>query len=500
VTAAAPIDDHLAGRRRAAQLMHALELIAQVPGEELDAVVRVAATVTGLAYGTVNLLDESVQYQLSCHGFAGGTSPREDALCDLMLRQEPRVRTFSDLSVEPGLQYNPWVDGRRGQVRAYATAPLELDGTVLGTLCVFDPEPHDLADEQTARLGDLATVVVGIFRRRQQAQRLAALATESETARAETEAAHTELARRAAFTRALLEAFPVGVVATDAEGRVTTFNRLGREWHGVADRDLPADLRVGDLPALFDLVDAEGVPVPAGELALDRALTQGAARHGELTIAHPGRPARVVTSSSTPVHDEEGRLLGAVVALSDVTAQRELEAALRAAALHDPLTGLPNRTLLVDRLELALRNGQREPVSMAVLYCDLDGFKLVNDVAGHAVGDEVLVEAARRLRAVVRPADTVARIGGDEFVVLCPGLGTADVADRVAARIAEAFGTPLASDGDAEYRVGVSIGITLCTEVDTPETALAAADARMYEAKASRRPRSRGRLAAVPQR
>jgi hypothetical protein len=184
---------------------------------------------------------------------------------------------------------------------------------------------------------------------------------------------------------------------------VTTFNRLGREWHGVADRDLPADLRVGDLPALFDLVDAEGVPVPAGELALDRALTQGAARHGELTIAHPGRPARVVTSSSTPVHDEEGRLLGAVVALSDVTAQRELEAALRAAALHDPLTGLPNRTLLVDRLELALRNGQREPVSMTVLYCDLDGFKLVNDVAGHAVGDEVLVEAARRLRAVVRP-------------------------------------------------------------------------------------------------
>jgi len=112
----------------------------------------------------------------------------------------------------------------------------------------------------------------------------------------------------------------------------------------------------------------------------------------------------------------------------------------------------------------------------------------------------VLVEAAQRLRAVVRPADTVARIGGDEFVVLCPGLGSAQVAERVAARVTEAFATPMASDGDAHYRVGVSIGITLCTEGDTPESALAAADARMYQVKAGRRSRGRGRLAAVPQR
>jgi diguanylate cyclase (GGDEF)-like protein len=137
---------------------------------------------------------------------------------------------------------------------------------------------------------------------------------------------------------------------------------------------------------------------------------------------------------------------------------------------------------------------------MAVLYCDLDGFKLVNDVAGHAVGDAVLVEAARRLRAVVRPADTVARMGGDEFVVLCPGLVSAQVAEQLAGRVSEAFATPMASDGDAEYRVGVSIGITLLTEADTPESALAAADARMYQVKASRRSRGRGRLTAVPQR
>jgi diguanylate cyclase (GGDEF)-like protein/PAS domain S-box-containing protein len=500
VTGTTPTDEHQAGRRRAAEVMAALELLDRAPGEELDAVVRVAAAVTGVSSATVNLLDETVQHQLSCCGFPGGPSPREDSLCDAVLREGPGVRAFADLAAEPELAGNPWVDGRQGRVRAYATAPLELDGTTLGTLCVFDCEPHEFTDEQTQRLADLATVVVGVFRGRRQALRLAALVAESEAARAETETAHAELTRSEAVTRALLEAFPVGVIAADAEGRVTTFNRLGREWHGVSDRDLPADLQTTDLPALFDLVDAEGRPVAADQLALQRALTADTTQTAELTIAHPGRPVRVVNSSGTPVHDDEGRLLGAVVALSDVTAQRELEAALRAAALHDPLTGLPNRTLLVDRLEQALSNGQRGPVSMAVLYCDLDGFKLVNDVAGHAVGDEVLVEAARRLRSVVRPADTVARMGGDEFVVLCPGLGSADVADRVAARITEAFATPMASAGDAGYRVGVSIGITLCSEIDTPETALAAADARMYEVKASRPARGRDRPAAVPQR
>jgi diguanylate cyclase (GGDEF)-like protein len=500
VTGSTPIEEHLAGRRRAAELMAALELLEKVPGEELDAVVRVAAAVTGVSNGTVNLLDQTLQHQLSCSGFDGGPSPREDSLCDAMLQQEPRVRAFRDLSVEPELVDNPWVDGRLGRVRAYATAPLQFDGTTLGTLCVFDPEPHEFTVDQIERLADLATVVVGIFRRRQQSQRLAVLAAESEASRTETEAAHAHLARSEAFTRALLEAFPVGVVACDAGGRVTTFNRLGREWHGVADRDLPADLRIPDLPALFDLVDASGTPVRPDELALHRALTEDVTGQAEVTIAHPGRPARVISSSSTPVHDEEGRLIGAVVALADVTAQRELEAALRTAALHDPLTGLPNRTLLVDRLEQALQTGQREPVSMAVLYCDLDGFKLVNDVAGHAVGDAVLVEAARRLRAVVRPADTVARMGGDEFVVLCPGLVSAQVAEQVAGRVSEAFATPMASDGVAEYRVGVSIGIALLTDADTPESALAAADARMYQVKASRGSRGRGRLTAVPQR
>jgi diguanylate cyclase (GGDEF)-like protein len=488
-------------RARQAELLEQLGLLDGAPDAELDAVVRLATAVTGLPHAAVNLLDLTSQHTVSAHGFVAGEVPRNESLCSAALEAGSVVQAFDDLAAEPRFRDNPWVDGRRGHLRAYAGAPLVVDGTAIGTLCVFGDRPHAFAAEQLDRLADLALVVVSVFRRRQQALELAVLAVESEAARHQAEGAHAALQCTEAFNRALLEAIPVGVVAADAEGRLTTFNRLSREWHGLGDQPMTrTPLSDDGIPAAFSLTDADGQPLGVRELPLQKVLAGEEVRDRELGIARPGVPFRRLSASGRQVRDPHGQLLGAVVAMADVTAQRDLEAALRSAALHDQLTGLPNRTLLLDRLDQELRPGRRSGTRPTVLYCDLDGFKTVNDTAGHAVGDQVLAEAARRLRAVVRPADTVARIGGDEFVVLCPGLGSADVADRVAARITEAFATPLASDGDAEYRVGVSIGISLCTEADTPETALAAADARMYEVKASRRSRGRGRLAAVPQR
>ncbi|MGR6966932.1 diguanylate cyclase domain-containing protein [Geodermatophilus sp. URMC 61] len=486
-------------RARQAELLEQFGLLDGPPDAELDAVVRLASAVTGLPHAAVNLLDATTQHTVSAHGFAAGGSPREESLCSAALSPLPGVRSVGDLAAEPRFRDNAWVDGRRGRLRAYAGAPLVVEGTAIGTLCVFDDHPRAFTAAQLDRLADLAALVVGVFHRRQQVLELAVLAVESETARHQAEAAHAALERTEAFNRALLEAIPVGVVAADATGRLTTFNRLSREWHGLGDQPIgPTPISDSDIPAAFSLTAAGGQPLRVEELPLQRVFAGEEVRDQELGIARPGAPLRRLSASGRQVRDPHGRLLGAVVAMADVTAQRDLESALRSAALHDPLTGLPNRTLLLDRLDQALHAAGHGGTGTAVLYCDLDGFKAVNDVAGHAVGDEVLVEAARRLRAVVRPADTVARIGGDEFVVLCPGLGSAGVADRIAARIAEAFATPMASDGDAEHRVGVSIGITVCTGADTPETALAAADARMYEVKAARR--SRGRLAAVPRR
>ncbi len=151
-------------------------------------------------------------------------------------------------------------------------------------------------------------------------------------------------------------------------------------------------------------------------------------------------------------------------------------------AHHDSLTGLPNRILLYDRLNQAIARGRREKEAVAVLYLDLDGFKLVNDTFGHDVGDALLCEAAKRIRGCVRASDTVARMGGDEFTVILCNVKSVN-RDRVAKKIIEAISSPFMLNGK-ECSVSVSIGIALYPEnAETAEQMVKIADAAMYLAK-----------------
>jgi diguanylate cyclase (GGDEF)-like protein/PAS domain S-box-containing protein len=188
--------------------------------------------------------------------------------------------------------------------------------------------------------------------------------------------------------------------------------------------------------------------------------------------------------------EDEVAFLTAVAALITVAvARHHEERATRHAALHDPLTGLPNRTLALDRLGQALARRRREDIEVAVFALDVDRFKSVNDSFGHAAGDEVLLALAPRLTGAVRPTDTVARIGGDEFVVICPAIDATHKATDVAARLAAAINRPLVLDS-GEHRLTISIGVTLAvTRHDTPASLLRDADAAMYRAKE----RGRGR-------
>jgi diguanylate cyclase (GGDEF)-like protein/PAS domain S-box-containing protein len=186
------------------------------------------------------------------------------------------------------------------------------------------------------------------------------------------------------------------------------------------------------------------------------------------------------------VRDEAGAPLYCVSQIQDISEQKQINERLTELTLHDPLTGLANRVLFADRLAHAVERSRRARERVAVLFIDFDRFKRVNDSLGHAAGDELLRHAAERMRSAVRPADTIARIGGDEFTVLCEDLGSVNDAAWVADRLSDTLERPFELLG-SEMRIGVSIGIAVADRYDTAETVLTKADAAMYRVKNDRR-------------
>ena len=189
-----------------------------------------------------------------------------------------------------------------------------------------------------------------------------------------------------------------------------------------------------------------------------------------------------------PVFTERDRELLTFVATQIATAleRMQLQTRLRRMAQYDGLTGLPNRALLHDRIETAIAAARRAKGRLALLYLDLDRFKEVNDTLGHAAGDVLLHDVAQRLRQCVRDADTVARIGGDEFVVLLADVRRMEDAETVADKIRDVLARPVTMDGH-ELTVGASIGIARWPENgDSAKDLLLIADAAMYTAKRRR--------------
>ncbi|HVM02361.1 MAG TPA: EAL domain-containing protein, partial [Acidimicrobiales bacterium] len=205
----------------------------------------------------------------------------------------------------------------------------------------------------------------------------------------------------------------------------------------------------------------------------------------EYRIVLPGGEPRWVHSRVELVRGTDGAPLRLVGTLQDVTDRKRAEEAISFQALHDSLTGLPNRRLFLERLAMAMAARDHRRSGVAVLFVDLDRFKWLNDSLGHAAGDELLVEVASRLRASVRAGDTVARFGGDEFVILLEEMSGVAAAERLAARFVADLARPAVVAGE-ETMVTVSIGVAYSPPGgadDTPETLVRDADAAMYRAK-----------------
>lgn len=182
-------------------------------------------------------------------------------------------------------------------------------------------------------------------------------------------------------------------------------------------------------------------------------------------------------------------LLAALAWAVGVAVQRRTHSStLSHAATHDALTGLPNRSLVIDRVGQALLRARRSGVPVAVLFVDIDGFKALNDVYGHEVGDRALIEISDRLQAALRESDTVGRIGGDEFIVIAEDTTTREGAADVADRIINVLSIPIVL-AEVRAQVGASVGITMAAGDETAEEVLRAADSAMYEAKQNGRSR-----------
>ncbi len=303
--------------------------------------------------------------------------------------------------------------------------------------------------------------------------------------------------RGQAFLQAVLAATPDDIVVTDVASGALVYGSA-RDVLGLGAEQLAA-LGAEGMAARTHPDDQERVQALNAAAAV---LPDDEFVSADYRSRHADGTWRWLSRRVTPFRrGADGRIVEVLAVVRDVTGVVEAEQRLRDAARHDHLTGLPNRAELVERLEAALVRASCDGGEIAVLFCDLDGFKGVNDTSGHAAGDAVLVEIAGRLLAAVREGDVVARVGGDEFVVvLQPWLASADadsscarlVPDRqaaleVAKRVANALRQPILV-GDRVHVVTASIGLayapdTAGTEPSASESLMRAADAAMYRAK-----------------
>jgi diguanylate cyclase (GGDEF)-like protein/PAS domain S-box-containing protein len=282
---------------------------------------------------------------------------------------------------------------------------------------------------------------------------------------------------------ALFETAPDAMVIVDESGRIVLVNSQTERLFGFLREEL-----IGERVELLMPARAAALhPAHRTAFAADphtRPMGSGL----DLTARRKDGSEFPVEISLSPMQTDGGILISS--AIRDVTERKRAQDALAHQARHDPLTGLPNRILFLDRLEHALARASRSATKLAVIFLDLDDFKLVNDTLGHEAGDLVLVALTPRLCAVLRPGDTVARFGGDEYVILCEDLDDEADAIRIAARAAEACSRPIAV-GDHEHLLTASAGVAISDSGQgSPSDLLRDADAAMYRAKA----RGKGRV------
>jgi diguanylate cyclase (GGDEF)-like protein/PAS domain S-box-containing protein len=331
--------------------------------------------------------------------------------------------------------------------------------------------PHELLTRSKGRQGiwvEVSTRIVDRGDRTYEVQGIGRDITERKQAE---EALHAEKERSAV----LLEQFPLGVAIISSGGRYEYLNPQFVEMFGYTLEDVPTGRHWFARAYPDDEYRSHVISTWLSDL---QASQPGQARPRTFNV-------RCKDGSDKVVHFKPVTMEGGdqVVVCEDITERKQAEDTIRRLAYHDALTGLPNRALFNDRIEVALAHARRNKEILAILLLDLDHFKRVNDTLGHIVGDQLLLAVGQRLTALLRDSDTVCRMGGDEFLILLTGLAAVDDVPKVAERVLKAMRNPFLLDGP-QLSITTSIGIAIYPDDgEDGDTLIRNTDFAMYVAK-----------------
>ena len=462
----APIPDNEALRL---SVLRALDVLDSAPEHLFDSLAHSAATLCGAPIALVSLVDENRQWFKASVGLGNVCETARDiAFCSHVVASG-ELMEVPDASRDVRFAGNPFVTGPEN-IQFYAGAPIRVgDGVTLGTLCVIDHVPRKLEAHQLLALSQLASVAARGLESRSTALKAVSFV----------EQAMGELALEREFLEVTLKSIVDAVITTDPEGRVLWMNPAAERATGWPISEA-AGRTLSSVFVVFDDATREFTMSPV-DLCLGRASLVQTVEHLTL-VARSGREFGIECAASA-IREPDGRVLGAVLTFHDVSEQRRLHSELSHRALHDLLTGLPNRAAFEAAVAKRLTAGVTGDASHVLMFIDLDQFKLVNDAAGHAAGDQLLRQIGGIVRTCVRADDTLARLGGDEFGLLLDHCDLAH-AQQVAQKICDQMDDFRFVYEGRRFRIGASIGLVpLGPRWPSVTSVMQAADASCYAAK-----------------